>query len=453
MAVNSSKTICVVGTGYVGLTTGTCLADLGNHVTCVDVDAAKVQNLARGVLPIHEPGLAEVVVRNVEAGRLRFTTSYVEGLHDAEIAFIAVGTPDDGSGGADLSQVRAAARSIAASMSRPLVIVNKSTVPIGTGDLVTTIIAEHRSGQYDFAVVSNPEFLREGSAVHDCMNPDRVVLGSENVAAMDVVEQLYLPLGAPVVKTDLRTAEMIKYASNAFLATRISFINEVASICERLGADVKQVAMCMGFDHRIGNHFLDAGLGFGGSCFPKDVKALIRMARDSGQHPQMLEAVMEINRDRRRWVTDRLRERLVDLTGKRVSLLGIAFKPETDDIREAPALDLIARIQAEGASVAAYDPAAMENARRATRDVEFASDPYAAVTGSDAVVLVTEWNEFKQIDLRRVLGLMRGRVLIDGRNIYDPRIATSLGFDYVGMARGCPPHPAVVVEAGSGAAD
>jgi UDPglucose 6-dehydrogenase len=453
MAMSTSKTICVVGTGYVGLTTGTCLADLGNHVVCVDVDPVKVRNLARGVIPIHEPGLTEIVVRNIEAGRLRFTTSYEEGLRDAEIAFIAVGTPDDGSGGADLSQVRAAARSIASAMRRPLVVVNKSTVPIGTGDLVTTIIAEHRADQHDFAVVSNPEFLREGSAVYDCMNPDRVVLGSENAAAMDVVEQLYLPLDAPIVKTDLRTAEMIKYASNAFLATRISFINEVASICERLGADIKQVAMGMGFDSRIGKHFLDAGLGFGGSCFPKDVNALIRMARDAGQHPQMLEAVMEINRDRRRWVMDRLHERLGDLAGKRIALLGIAFKPETDDIREAPALDLIARVQAEGGSVAAYDPAAVENARRETRDVDFASDPYEAVSGADAVILVTEWNEFKQIDLRRVLELMRGRALIDGRNVYDPRIASALGFHYVGMARGLPPRSPAVVEAGSGIAD
>jgi UDPglucose 6-dehydrogenase len=453
VAVSTSKTICVVGTGYVGLTTGTCLADLGNRVTCVDVDPVKVLNLQNGVLPIHEPGLAEVVIRNLEAGRLSFTTSYDEGMRDAEIAFIAVGTPDDGSGGADLTQVRAAARSIAICMSRDLVIVNKSTVPIGTGDLVATILSEHRRGTFDFAVVSNPEFLREGSAVHDCMNPDRVVLGSSNREAMDVVEQLYLPLGAPVIKTDLRTAEMIKYASNAFLATRISFINEVASICDRLGADVKQVALGMGFDTRIGKHFLDAGLGFGGSCFPKDVNALIRMAHDAGQHPQMLEAVMDINRDRRAWVVERLRERLGNLEGKRIALLGIAFKPETDDIREAPSLDLIARVQADGGSVVAYDPAAMENARRETKDVLFAPDPYEAVRDADAVVLVTEWNEFKQIDLARVLDAMRGTVLIDGRNIYDPRAVATLGFDYVGVARGRPAHPSPVVEAGSGAAN
>lgn len=440
------RQICVIGTGYVGLTTGACFADMGNRVVCVDVDRAKIARLEAGELPIHEPGLTEVVQRNAAADRLTFTTSYAVGMRNAEYVFIAVGTPEDGSGGADLSQVRAAAGSIADHLDHPVTIVNKSTVPLGTGDLVTRIIGEHRRHDVPFAVVSNPEFLREGSALHDCMNPERVVLGSNDAVAMDVVAELYTPLAVPIIKTDLRTAEMIKYASNAFLATRISFINEVAAICERLGADIKQVALGMGYDSRIGPGFLDAGLGFGGSCFPKDVKALIRMARDAGQHPQMLEAVMEINRDRRAWVIETLDQLLGGLAGRQIALLGIAFKPETDDIREAPSLDLIGRLQDAGASVSAYDPAAMPNAARRTTGVTFAPDAYAAVDDADAVVLVTEWNEFREIDLARVLRAMRGTVLIDGRNVFDPATCIALGFDYVGVARGNAPRAQVLVQ-------
>lgn len=429
------KNIAVIGTSYVGLTTGTCFADMGNQVVCVDVDEDKIERLSNGVLPIHEPGLQEVVVRNAAVGRLTFTTSYPEALEGAQFVFIAVGTPDDGDGGADLSQVRSAAQSIAEAVTHGVIVVNKSTVPIGTGDLVATIINEHKSADVPVTVVSNPEFLREGSALHDCMNPDRVVLGSTDRDAAESVARLYLALKCPIIVTDLRTAEMIKYASNAFLATRISFINEIASICERLGADIKEVALGMGHDRRIGRAFLDAGLGFGGSCFPKDVKALMRMGADAGQHPQLLQAVMDINYDRRRWVMDKLRGRLGDFKGKRIALLGLAFKPNTDDVREAAAIDLIHRLQAEGAEVSAYDPVATHNAAAVTKDVDFAADAYGAAEKADAIVLVTEWNEFKSLDLLRLRNVMRQPILVDGRNLYEPDQLTSVGFDYLGVAR------------------
>lgn len=429
------KTIAVIGTGYVGLTTGTSFADMGNQVRCIDIDEGKIARLQQGILPIYEPGLQEVVVRNLGTGRLRFTTSFAEGLRDAQFVFIAVGTPDDGSGGADLSQVRSAAKSIAELLDHSVIVINKSTVPIGTGDLVASIINEHKRSDVTFSVVSNPEFLREGSAVVDCMAPDRVVLGSTDRDAAETVAGLYVSLRCPILITDLRTAEMIKYASNAFLATRISFINEIAAICERLNADVKEVALGMGYDKRIGSAFLEAGLGFGGSCFPKDVNALMRMARDAGQHPQLLGAVMDINRDRRRWAIDRLRERLGSLEGKRVALWGLAFKPNTDDVREAAAIDLIDLLQAAGASVAAYDPAAAETAGAVTTGVEFCVDAYAAAEDADAVVLVTEWNEFKNLDLSRVKGMLRRPLLIDGRNLYDPVMLLDMGFEYIGVAR------------------
>ncbi|GAC1509750.1 MAG: UDP-glucose/GDP-mannose dehydrogenase family protein [Chloroflexota bacterium] len=440
------KNITVIGTSYVGLTTGTCFAELGNQVVCIDVDTGKVANLQQGIMPIHEPGLAEVVQRNAQAGRIRFSTSYEEGMRDAEFVFIAVGTPDDGSGGADLAQIRAAAKSIAIHLQKPIIVVNKSTVPIGTGDLVTSIINEHRQSKVPFAVVSNPEFLREGSAVADCMQPDRVVLGSTDREAAESVARLYLSLKCPIIVTDLRTAEMIKYASNAFLATRISFINEIAGICERLGADVKEVALGMGYDKRIGPHFLDAGLGFGGSCFPKDVKALMRMADDAGQHPALLGAVMDINADRRRWAVERLQEQLGDLSGTRIALLGLAFKPNTDDIREAAAIDIIAHLQSLGAEVAAYDPVAQANAAAETHGVHFRDDAYAAARDADAVVLVTEWNEFKNLNLLRLKEGMRRPILIDGRNLYEPELLRSLGFDYVGVARGFVPQMTIVAE-------
>ncbi len=430
------KNIAVIGTGYVGLVTGTCFADLGNHVCCIDINQEKIDLLNRGGVPIFEPGLEEVVRRNVAAGRLCFTTSYQEGLAGAEFVFIAVGTPSGVDGEADLQYVRMAAETIAETMDHPLIIINKSTVPVGTGDWVADIIRKHQVNPIPFSVVSCPEFLREGSALADFMSPDRVVLGSLDRDAAEKVAQLHLPLRAPIVLTDLRTAEMIKYASNAFLATRISFINEIATICEKLGADVKEVAAGMGYDKRIGRAFLDAGVGYGGSCFPKDVKALEYMGLLHGAHPALLRAVMDINRDQRRLIVHKLRELLGSLRGKRIGLLGLAFKPNTDDMRDAPAVEIANILLREGATVRAYDPVSMSVAERVAPEIELAPGPYELAEGSDALVLVTEWNEFKHLDLPRIRSLMRTPVVIDGRNVYEPQTMWEAGFLYRGIGRG-----------------
>lgn len=430
------RNICIVGTGYVGLVTGACFADLGNQVVCLDVDEAKIAQLKEGILPIYEPGLEELVRRNHEAGRLSFTTSYEEGISGADFAFIAVNTPSGSEGEAELKYVRMAAEAIGETITRDTIVVNKSTVPIGTGDLVADIIAAHAPPEVHFAVVSNPEFLREGSAVLDWQNPDRVVLGSTDRDAAEQVAQLYLSLRCPIVITDLRTAEMIKYASNAYLATRVSFINEIASICEALGADVKEVALGMGYDKRIGPAYLDAGLGYGGSCFPKDVKALAHMAAIHGCHPQLLRAVMDINHDQRLYVVRKLRRVLGDLAGKVVGLLGLSFKPNTDDIRQAPSLEIIHLLQNERAEVKAYDPAAMDKAREVLDGVVCCGSPYELAEGCDALVVVTEWNEFRHLDKVRIKSLMRQPVVIDGRNIYDPDEMKAAGFTYRGIGRG-----------------
>jgi UDPglucose 6-dehydrogenase len=430
------RKICVIGVGYVGLVTGTCFADLGNQVACIDIDEAKVEKLKAGRMPIYEPGLEEMVRRNVQMGRLHFTTSYEEGVKDAEFVFIAVGTPSGVDGEADLKYVRMAAESIAAVIDHPLTIVNKSTVPVGTGDWVADIVEKYKINDVDFAVVSNPEFLREGSAVLDFMNPDRIVLGSLNQKAAEQVAQLYLSLRAPIMVTDLRTAEMIKYASNAYLANRISFINEIASICEALGADVKEVTVGMGYDKRIGASYLDAGVGYGGSCFPKDVKALEHMAAIHGCHPQLLRAVMEINRDQRRLVVQKLRDLLGTLDEMVIGILGLAFKPNTDDMRDAPAAEIIHLLQNEGARIKAYDPVAMEVAKGVLNDVTYCANPYEVAEGSDALVVMTEWNEFKHLDRARIKKAMRQPFLIDGRNVYDVEEMQSLGFVYRGMGRG-----------------
>lgn len=430
------RRISVIGVGYVGLTTGTCFADLGHQVTCVDVDEAKIEKLQAGIMPIYEPGLEEMVRRNAHAARLSFTTSYEEGLAEAEFVFIAVGTPQGSGGEADLKYVRSAAQSIAAAMTQPLIIVNKSTVPIGTGDWVADIVRRYQPQPIPFSVVSNPEFLREGSAINDFMHPDRIVLGSLDPEAAAQVAQLYLSLRAPIMITDLRTAEMIKYASNAFLATRISFINEIATMCEALGADVKEVAIGMGYDKRIGRDFLDAGIGFGGSCFPKDVQALAHMAAVHGCHPQLLRAVLEINRDQRRQVIHKLREVLGTLDEQVIGVLGLAFKPNTDDMREAPAVEIIHLLQSEGAHIRAYDPVAMVNAPLYLQDVTLCENAYEVARGADALVIATEWNEFKHLSLPRLKEVMRKPVIIDGRNIYDPEQMKALGFIYRGMGRG-----------------
>ena len=430
------KQICVIGVGYVGLVTAACFADLGNRVIALDIAEQKIEGLRRGEMPIYEPGLGELVERNVRSGRLTFTTSYDEGLHGVEFVFIAVGTPPGMEGEADLRYLSAAVESVARSMREPLIIVNKSTVPVGTGDLVAEIIRQHQPRPVQFSVVSCPEFLREGSAIADFMQPHRTVLGSTDPEAAEKVAQLHLPLRAPIVITDLRTAEMNKYASNEFLATKISFINEIANICEALGADVKEVAIGMGYDRRIGPLFLDAGLGYGGSCFPKDVKALAYMAAEKGRHPQLLYAVMEINDDRRPMAVNRIREMLGDLQGKSIGLLGLSFKPNTDDMRDSPSIDLANALIAAGASVRAYDPVAMEVARTSLPEVEMCQDVYALAQDCDALVVVTEWNEFKQIDMQHLRQIMRQPVIFDGRNIYDPEAMRRLGFNYRGLGRG-----------------
>ncbi len=430
------KQICVIGVGYVGLVTGTCFADLGNRVIALDVNEQRIENLKKGIMPIYEPGLEELVKRNMQAGRLSFTTSYKEALKGTEFAFIAVGTPSGVNGEADLQYVAAAARSVAEAMEAPLIIINKSTVPVGTGDWVADIVKKSQSKPIPFSVVSCPEFLREGSAISDFMNPHRTVLGSLDREAAEKVAQLHLPLRAPIMITDLRTAEMIKYASNAFLATKISFINEIAAICEALGADVKEVATGMGLDKRIGPMFLDAGLGWGGSCFPKDVLALAYMADEKGVEPHILNAVSKVNYNQRHLVRKNLDEMLGTVKGKTIGLLGLAFKPNTDDMRDAPSIDIAQELTAAGASVRGYDPVAMEVARTILPAVEMFDDPYTLAKGCDALVIVTEWNEFKQLDLERIKGLLKSPVVYDGRNIYDPAIMRSMGFNYRGVGRG-----------------
>jgi UDPglucose 6-dehydrogenase len=426
--------LAVVGAGYVGLTTAACFADLGNDVAVLDIDEVRVRQLRRHRLPFYEPGLHELVERNARAGRLEFTGSYPSAIASAEFAFLAVSTPEGEGGQADVRAVEAAATSIAEAQTGELVIVNKSTVPIGTGDLVSRIIDRHNARR-PTAVVSNPEFLREGSAVTDFMNPDRIVIGAHDIAAADRVARLYAPLAAPVLITDLYTAEMIKYASNAFLATRISFINEIASIAERVDADIKVVAEGMGLDRRIGPHFLDAGIGFGGSCFPKDVKALAAIAEKFDYHPELLNAVMDINRDQRRRAVEKLRECLGTLRNQVVGLLGLAFKPNTDDLREAPSLEIAALLMERGAQVRAYDPAASNRAKTLLPEIEYRRDAYAVARGADGLIVVTEWNEFRNLDLARIKRSMRRPVIVDGRNIYEPARMRELGFVYQGMGR------------------
>jgi UDPglucose 6-dehydrogenase len=427
--------VAVIGAGYVGLTTGACLAELGNEVIVVDVNREKIAQLNEHKVPFYEPGLNELVERNAQAGRLVFTTEYDDAVPGAEYAIIAVSTPEGEAGEADLSYVEAAANSIADSMDGPLVVVNKSTVPPLTGDMVSAVLKQ-RNTTHPAYVVSNPEFLREGSAIHDFMHPDRVVVGSHDREAAEKVALLYAPLECRILITpNIYTAEMVKYASNAFLATKISFINEIARICERVDADAKLVAEGMGLDDRIGPRFLDAGIGYGGSCFPKDVAALAALGERFDYHPEMLHAVMEINRDQRMLVIDKLRECLDELPGRLVGLLGLAFKPNTDDLREAPSLDIAKVLIAAGARVRAYDPAAMERCRAILPDVEYVGDAYEVAAGADALVLVTEWNEFRHLDLGRIKESMRRPVLVDGRNIYDPQAMRTLGFTYRGIGR------------------
>jgi UDPglucose 6-dehydrogenase len=420
----------VIGTGYVGLVTAAGFAELGSEVWCVDIDAAKIERLRAGEVPIYEPGLEELLARNAE--RLHFSTSLSDALQHARLLFVAVGTPPTYSGDADLSAVNAVLEAIPASEKHALVM--KSTVPSGTGVSVKRMFAEQGKGA--LAYVSCPEFLKEGSAVSDFLHPDRVVIGDVGDWAGDAVAELYAPLDAPLVRTDIASAEMVKLASNAFLATKISFINEIANVCEETGADVVEVARGMGLDDRIGPKFLQAGIGFGGSCFPKDVDALKQLAGNSGYHFQLLTSVIEVNELQKRRVVGKLHKHLGGLVGKRIALFGLAFKPNTDDMREASSLVLSARLNADGAEVIAYDPVAEEQARALVSGISFADSPLAAADGVDAVVLVTEWPEFLELDWNEVAKTMRGKLVIDGRNALDADALEAVGLDYEGVGRG-----------------
>ena len=424
--------IAVIGTGYVGLVTAAGFAELGNEVWCVDIDAEKIAGLERGEIPIYEPGLQECVARNRE--RLHFTTELAPALEHARLLFVAVGTPSTYSGDADLSAVHAVVASMPKSDRHALVM--KSTVPAGTGAAIKRIFAEQ--AKEGFAYVSCPEFLKEGSALADFLEPDRVVVGDDGDWAGDAVVELYAPLDAPVVRTDIRSAEMTKLASNAFLATKISFINEIANVCEETGADVTEVARGMGLDRRIGPSFLKPGVGYGGSCFPKDVSALKQLAGNSGYHFQLLTAVIEVNELQKRRVIGKLQKHLGSLVGRRVALLGLAFKPDTDDMREASSLVLAARLQADGASVRAYDPVAEEQARKLMVGVEFADSAIGALARADAAVIVTEWPEFAELDWAAAAATMSGGLVVDGRNCVEPERVTRAGLVYEGMGRAAP---------------
>jgi UDPglucose 6-dehydrogenase len=428
--------ICVVGTGYVGLVTGAVFADLGNDVICVDNDPAKVTDLSAGRMPIYEPGLEEMVSRNAADGRLVFTVDLTTAVRHSVIVFITVGTPPKLDGQTDLSAVEDVARGIAKAMERYTVVVNKSTVPVGTGEFVREVIERHQPRAIPFDVVSNPEFLREGSAIEDTLRPDRIVIGAPTQQVAMSLLELYAPLERPMIITDVPSAEMIKYASNAFLSTKISFINAIANICELAGADVTAVMKGMGMDARIGAAFLSAGLGYGGSCFPKDTDSLVHTAGSLGYDFALLRSVVEINRERAAHFVALMAKALGSLDGRSLAVLGLAFKPNTDDMREAKSIEVIEQLVKLGASVRAYDPVAMEAARRILpATVTFCESPYEAATGADAVVLVTEWNEFKFLNLERLRSVMRRPVVFDGRNLWEPERMRRLGFEYHSIGR------------------
>ncbi len=428
--------VCIVGSGHVGLVTGACFAELGNRVICVDNNRDKIAKLKKGKLPYYEPGLDKLVRDNLAAKRLSFTTQISEGVRRCEVIFIAVGTPPLASGEADLTVVENVTRQIAEAMTSYRIIVEKSTVPVETGRWIARTLKHFVRKKVPFDVASNPEFLREGSAVHDFLHPDRVVIGVESARARTLLEKLYKPFKAPIVVTDIASAELIKHASNAFLATKISFINAVACICDSVGADVEKVAHGVGLDRRIGPSFLQAGLGYGGFCLPKDIEAFIRIAEKNGYDFSLLKAVKQVNEDQKQLLVKRVEQQLWNLRDKRIGVLGLAFKPDTDDMRFAPSLDVIDALEKAGAQVKVFDPQAMPEAKQLLDGVTFAKDPYELAKGCDCLVVVTEWKEFKELDLKRVKRLMRQPVVVDGRNLYDPSAMRRLGFRYVAMGRG-----------------
>ena len=430
--------IAVIGTGYVGLVTGAGLADFGNDVICVDVDVRKIDALKNGVIPIYEPGLDKLVSKNVSEGRLRFTTDLADAIRSARAIFIAVGTPPKPDGSADLRYVEEVAHSIAEYMNGPKLVITKSTVPIGTGHMIEQIIASHNTG-HKASIVSNPEFLREGSAIEDFMKPDRVVIGASDPQAADMMKEIYAPLHSleiPFVVTNVESSELIKYAANGFLAVKITFINEIAQICEKVGANVQDVAIGMGLDSRIGPKFLQAGPGYGGSCFPKDTSAMADIARRHGYEFQIIEAVLRVNEAVKLRMIDKIVTALGgEVDGKTIAMLGLAFKPETDDMRDSPTIPIVKGLQQRGASIRAYDPQSMENAKAIFKDVTYCEDAYTTAEGADALVLATEWNEFRALNFERIGKALRQPVLIDLRNVYDPSRMAALGFRYTSVGR------------------
>ncbi|OIO38245.1 MAG: UDP-glucose 6-dehydrogenase [Candidatus Omnitrophica bacterium CG1_02_49_16] len=427
--------ITVVGSGYVGLVSGACFASLGHPVSCVDIDTAKIRALKKGMMPIYEPGLERLVKDGVRQKRLVFTSDLKKAARQSEVIFIAVGTPPRPNGEADLGFVENVASAVAKEITSYKLVVEKSTVPVQTGEKIFQIIASQARKGALFDVASNPEFLREGSAVHDFMYPDRVVLGVQSDRAKEILTRLYKPLKCPLVVTDIRSAEIIKHASNSFLAMKISFINAIGSVCEASGANVEEVALGMGMDQRIGKSFLDAGIGFGGFCFPKDLSAFIRISEKLGYDFQLLKAVEKINEDQKKIFLKKIEAALWNINSKTIGVLGLAFKPNTDDMRFAPSLDIIASLQAQGAKVKAYDPHAMEKAKPVFKHVEFCKDSYAVCKGCDCLLLLTQWQEFKELDLKKVKRLMKRPVIVDGRNVYDPKRMRELGFQYFSMGR------------------
>ncbi len=430
--------IAVIGTGYVGLVTGACFAEFGVDVTCVDVDTVKIEKLHQGIIPIYEPGLDQIVEKNVKAGRLHFTTDIRSAVEKALVVFLAVGTPPQPDGTPDMSYYRQAAKDVAEAMNGYKVLVTKSTVPVGTGKWLREFVASNLVTETDFGVASNPEFLREGAAIQDFMRPDRVVIGSNEPEAIDIMKDLYRPLyliETPIVITSLEAAELIKYAANAFLATKITFINEIANLCDAIGCDVHDVARGMGMDNRIGRKFLHPGPGYGGSCFPKDTRALTTVADQFGVETRIVDAVIEANDRQRDAMIPKIEALVGGLAGKRIGVLGLSFKPETDDMRESPAIDIIKAIQELGGTVKAFDPVAMEEAKHYIDGIEYASDEYEAIDGADALVIITEWNQFRTLDMEKVKSLLKSPNIADLRNIYEPADIRELGFEYVGVGR------------------
>lgn len=427
--------ISIIGSGYVGLVTGACFAELGNQVICADNNAKKIIGLKKGIVPIYEPGLEELIANNLKNKRLKFTSSIRAAVKASEVVFIAVGTPALENGEADLTGIENVARSIAQNMDGYRLIVEKSTVPVETCGRVKKTISTYVKKGYKFDVVSNPEFLREGSAINDFTHPDRIVLGAESAKARQIMTNLYQPLNRPILITNIKSAELIKHASNAFLATKISFINAVSRICDLVGADVKEVAQGMGLDNRIGRYFLHAGIGYGGSCFPKDLEAFITIAEKLGYDFRILKAVKNTNEEQKEFVLQKIKDALWIIEGKTIAVLGLAFKPNTDDLRNAPGVDLINALTRGGAKIKAYDPKAMEKAKKFLKGVIFCKDSYEAAKAADCLIVATEWNEFKELDFVKLKKTLRRPLIIDGRNIYDPKLLKELGFTYIGIGR------------------